>query len=305
MAIYEHLPAFGGFQVVSWAPGDGLPDPQTSIARIRTDWDGALPWTDLFRAFLTLPGVEQTPGLVVGYWGTDDSSAPPDEVVEALVSARAQLPALRALFVGDITAEENEVSWIVQGDLSPLLAAYGDLTHLGVRGGAGLSLGQMDLPELQLLILQSGGLEAEVVREVMRARLPRLEHLELFLGWESYGGTTRPEDLVPLLDGTRFPALKYLGLKNGEFQDEVAQLIADAPVLDRLDTLDLSLGTLSDEGATALVDSSRVPGLRRLILRYSDCTPPVLERLRALGPTVEVEEAGDPNESWRFVALGE
>ncbi|MBZ9750187.1 STM4015 family protein [Deinococcus sp. HMF7604] len=305
MAIYDHLTRFGDFDVVSWVPGDPLPDPATSVARIALDWDDEDSWPERFRIFLTLPGVEATPGLVVGWWDGQGNNEPPTAVVEALVTARDRLPALRVLFFGDITAEENEISWIEQGDLSPLLAAYQGLTHLGVRGGNNLSLGQLDLPELQLLILQSGGLPGEVIREVMGARLPALHHLELYFGAVNYGATGSADDLSPLLGGTLLPHLRYLGLKNSEFQDQLAQVLAGAPVLDGLDTLDLSLGTLSDEGAAALLGSERVARLPHLVIRHHFCTPDTVARLEALGPQVDADEAGDPDDDWRFVALGE
>ncbi len=41
---------------------------------------------------------------------------------------------------------------------------------------------------LVALTIESGGLPAAVVREVASAHLPALEHLELWLGEENYGG---------------------------------------------------------------------------------------------------------------------
>jgi len=301
LSIHDHLSTFGGLKVLDWVPGDPLPD-GASMVRLSVDWDGEDTWPGHLRAFLELPDVDATPGLVVGWWGER-----PEDVTAALASARDRLPNLRVLFFGDVTSEENEVSWIENGDLSPLLSAYPDLTHLGVRGGNDLSLGELDLPELRHLTVQSGGLPVEVVREVMRARLPRLEHLELFLGWSGYGGESEPDDLAPLLGGTLFPELKYLGLKNSDRLDEMAPLLAGAPVLQGLGTLDLSLGGLSDEGAQALLGSPHVPGLKRLILRGHDLTPETLQRLAALGPEVDTEEGGDldPDEEWRYVTLSE
>ncbi|MFC6593147.1 hypothetical protein ACFP81_15155 [Deinococcus lacus] len=69
MAIRENLTKWGGYDVVQWQVGDPLPDPQTSIARITTDWDSEASWVEQFREFLALPGAEQIRGLVVGMWG--------------------------------------------------------------------------------------------------------------------------------------------------------------------------------------------------------------------------------------------
>ena len=35
-----------------------------------------------------------------------------------------RLPALEALFLGDITFEQQEISWIQQSDISPLFLAF-------------------------------------------------------------------------------------------------------------------------------------------------------------------------------------
>ncbi|ADV65766.1 STM4015 family protein [Deinococcus maricopensis] len=305
MAIGEHLTQFGGFDVTAWRPGEALPDPAMQIARLFVEWDDEQSWVEQFRAFLELPGVERTRGLVVGWWGVDDSEAEPVDVVEALAGARERLPELHVLFFGDVTYEENEVSWIQNTDLSPLLAAYPRLTHLGVRGGNGLTLGPLRSDALRHLVIQAGGLSSDVVREVMTADLPNLEHLEVYLGTENYGSTATVEDLTPILDGARFPKLRYLGLKDSDHQDQIAQVLADAPVLDGLHTLDLSLGTLSDEGAAALVTSERVRRLQRLDLQHHFCTPEMMARLEALGIEVDLGDAQDPDDEWRFVALGE
>jgi hypothetical protein len=76
--------------------------------------------------------------------------------------------------------------WIQQCDVSPLFAAYPRLEHFCVRGADGLSFGALRHDRLKSLIIQSGGLGANVVREVA-ADAPELEHLELWLGDENYG----------------------------------------------------------------------------------------------------------------------
>lgn len=304
MTIGQHLTAFGGFEVKQWNPGDPLGDPATTIHRLSVDWDDEQPWVQKFRAFLDVPGVERSRGLVVGWWGQDDSETSLDVVQEALVGAHAALPELRVLFLGDVTFEENEISWIRQTDLSPVLAAFPHLTHLGIRGGTDLSLGHLHLPQLRHLVIQSGGLDASVVRQVMTADLPALEHLELYLGTENYGATSSVDDLTPLLDGTLFPRLKYLGLKNSDAQDQIAQVLASAPVTATLEELDLSLGVLTDEGGQALLGSPNLGGLKKLNVAHHFMSEDMVARLQALPPEVDASDRQDEGE-WRFVALGE
>ena len=86
-----------------------------------------------------------------------------------------------------MTYEESEISWITQTDVGPLFAAFPQMTELWIRGGGGLSLGRPRHERLEKLVVQTGGLPGSVVREVGAAHLPKLEHLELWLGDPGYG----------------------------------------------------------------------------------------------------------------------
>ena len=216
-----------------------------------------------------------------------------ERIVAALVAARDRLPNLRRLFLGDIVQEECEISWIHQTDVSPILAAYPVLECLRVRGGEGLVLGTPRHDELRALIIESGGLPAEVVRSIIAGHLPRLEHLELWLGDSGYGATTTVDDLGPILDGSRFPALQYLGLRDSEMADELAVALARAPIVERIRVLDLSLGNLSDEGAKALLQSPAVARLQKLDIHHHYVSPELVDALAGLG--IELD-ASDPRE---------
>ena len=229
--------------------------------------------------------------------------------MEALVAAREQLPNLKAIFLGDIISEENEISWINQSDVSPLFDAYPLLERFAVRGGTGLVFGSLRHAHLKSLVIQSGGLDAGVVRAVSAAHLPELEHLELWLGVEAYGGNVTVDDLAPLLSGALFPKLSYLGLRDSEIADAIAAAVARAPVLERIRVLDLSLGTLTDEGAAALLASPAVARLEKLDLHHHFCSEAMMEKLRGLGIEVDVsqrqEEEEYDGERWRYVAVSE
>jgi hypothetical protein len=312
VTIEEHVTRFAGKPVADWDPEVGLTDPEGTIYRLRLSYDEAdagQRWTDRLALLLADPGAGRLGGLVAGYWDIlnhEPTSAP---IVEALVAARERLPALRALFIGDIVREEHEISWIVQSDLSPLFNAYPRLEHLCVRGGEGLTLGALAHDRLRELTLQTGGLDGQVIREVGAARLPALEHLELWLGTEDYGGTATVEDLAPILAGGAFPRLHTLGLRDSAIADEVAAALAGAPLLERLRVLDLSLGTLTDAGAEALLASPALARLERLDVHHHYCSPAVVARLEALGIAVDASEPQEADESggevYRYVAVSE
>ena len=315
MTIDEHATHFAGKPVVDWDEEAGIQDPSGRSYRVSLAYDEAEAgqrWTDKFAVFMDDPAASQITGLVIGDWGQPDMTAVGSDsqpVVEALVAARDRLSNLRAIFLGDIISEESEISWIQQSDVSPLFDAYPALEHFCVRGGEGLSLGSPRHAHLKSLTIQSGGLPANVVREVIAARLPELEHLELWLGTEDYGGDTTVEDLAPLLSGELFPRLRYLGLRDSDIADQIATAVAQAPVTERIRVLDLSLGTLGDEGAAALLQSPAVRQLERLDLHYHFCSEEMVEQLKGLGIDVDASDRQEPDEyegeSWRYVAVGE
>lgn len=312
--IDEHVTEFAGRAVQDWNEESGIVDPGQYHYRIKMDYDDEGVWTDRLSAFLSDPKVSEVTGLIVGNWGEVASGEDTiTDVVEALTAAREQLPKLTALFLGDITYEESEISWIIQGDISPLLSAYPELEHLRVRSGNELRLGTLRHDHLKSLTIESGGLPVNVLREVLSAHLPALEHLELWLGTDRYGWDGSLDDLKPLFEGTLFPKLRYLGLRDSEIADQIAVAIADAPIIQQLDTLDLSLGTLSDEGATALLNSKHVPHLAKLDLHHHYLSEEMMSRLTSIrsertGDLLDVDVSDRQqarNMDERYVAAGE
>lgn len=307
----EYIQVFAGKPVVDWNPDDGISDPDGTIYRIALTWEESEEgehWTDRFSKFLDDPASSRVTGLIVGNWGGmgEDSSQP---VVEALVAARERLPQLRALFLGEILQEECEISWITQTDVSPLFEAYPELERFRVRGGGSLRFGTLRHERLKELGVETGGLSRDAVHEIFTSHLPALEHLELWLGTDEYGADTTVEDLAPLLPGTLYPQLRYLGLRNSEIADEVAAVLAQAPVLEQVRVLDLSLGTLTDVGAAALLASPAVRKLEKLDLHYHFCSEETMTALQGLGIEVDVSNPQKPDnwggEDHRFVAVGE
>jgi hypothetical protein len=295
---------------------EALADPGSVAWRLRTELPSSYGSGDRSKAFESLEeylhrfsvlvGREEVRALVVGNVPDQDFQMRADEVVEALLGLAPKLTGLRALFFGEILREENEISWIQLCDLAPLVAALPHLEELVVRGGSGsLGLGLAEHPSLRRLTVQSGGLRPEVVRDVCASSLPALEHLELWLGVEEYGGTTTPQDLAPVLSGEAFPRLRSLGLRNTGEIDAWVPALARAPVLASLDALDLSLGALTDKGGQALVEAAPAfRGLKRLDLHHHFLTEETRERVRAALPGVEVD-LSEPEEPDAYVQDGE
>lgn len=310
MTISDHAEEFAGLPIRSYGSDEDGPfeRPEAHAWKLSLGYEyyePDEPLTNVLARFLAEPGVERVKAIVIGTWeemGSDSSSAP---LVEALVAARSKLPALTAIFLADVVVEECEISWIGQSDVGPLLKAYPALTELRVRGGQNLRFGIERHPALRSLVIESGGLSSEVVREVAHAELPELTHLELWLGDDGYGASWRAEDLQPILEGTRLPRLRSLGLRDSDRSDEVAAAVAVAPITQRLKALDLSLGTLGDEGAQALVASVAIKRLEKLDLHHHYLSDEMVARLRKLGPSVNLDDPQEADDGHRYVAVSE
>lgn len=313
MSVYEHTTEFAGRPVTEWEPGTPLVDPANNAYRIALsydEFDGGASWEEKFGALLDEPSAGEVGALVVGVWG--DLTGPlggSGEVVEVIAAAAGRLPGLRALFLGDIVSEEHEISWIEQSDVSPLFAAFPQLEHFRVRGGNNLRLGTLRHEHLKSLVVESGGLDASVVRDITSSELPSLEHLELWLGDENYGANAEIVDLAPLFTGKLFPNLSYLGLRDSELSDAIAVAVAHAPVLERLRVLDLSLGTLSDNGAAAFLASPAAARLELLDIHHHFCSDEMIGKLTAAGLKLDAGDQQEPDEDgddlYRYVAVSE
>lgn len=243
--------------------------------------------------------------LVIGNWGDPAESAPPIAEIAALAE---RMPDLRALFLADMTPDECEISWIQHGDITPLFAAFPALEVLRVRGSKGLTLAPVTHTALRELTFETGGLPGEVARAVAASDFPALEHLELWFGEEEYGCDATLPDIAPVLAGERLPALRHLGLRNCEFADLLAAALAEAPIVPRLTSLDLSLGLLSDEGVEALLDGRPLTHLTSLDLHWHVISDDGLERLGSALPAVRIdtsESQTEEAEDERYVAVGE
>lgn len=312
MAFYEHAQESFGKPVKEWRPGVPLDDPSGTVYRLGIEYDEAeagVTWEDRFSEFLSLPGSSSVISIVVGVWGNPAPLGDSSSVVSALSQASDKLPALRALFIGDIISEEFEISWIEQSDMAPLFVAYPELEHFRVRGGNGLRFGPLNHSRLRSLIVESGGLDVSVVRDITSSSLPELEHLELWLGEENYGATAEIVDLAPILSEKLFPKLRYLGLRDSVLTDAIAAAAAHSPLLERLRVLDLSLGTLSDDGAAALIASPAIKKLEFLDLHHHYCSDEMMVKLAGLAIKVDTSDKQKPDdydgESYRYVAVGE
>ena len=244
---------------------------------------------------LALPMCRFVQTLVIGDVPADDELdyAP---VVDALV--RANPPCLRALEIGP---NSYQVSW-THLDATPLAVQFPALESL-VLGGGHITTGALDFPQLRRFAIRTGGLVHANLDAIGHARWPELAELEIWFGDSQYGADEFiGVELVRILSGRTLPMLRRLGLMNAEFTDTICRLLVDAPILEQLAELDLSMGTMTDEGASTLAAAApRFHHLAKLSVAENMLSPAAATALASALPNVVIGE----QKNARYVSVGE
>ncbi len=168
-------------------------------------------------------------------------------------------------------------------------------------GGGTIELGALPFPSLRRFALRTTAFTHAHLEALLAAPLPQLESLELWFGSRSSGADRiDPGDLDAL--ARHFPNVRHLGLRNAPATDTFVEWLLGAPLSAQLESLDLSLGTFSDDGARLLLEHApRLPALRRLSVAQSCLGPVMVRRLQLAFAHVD---AGD-QKSGRFVSVAE
>ena len=234
-------------------------------------------------------------------------------------------PALRRLRMGEFQVAgpggvqngyDYEISWSMLGDTSGMWRKLPRLEYLRIQSGLGSTSVQSDhpdrfgpihLPALRHLEIVTGGMGQECLRSLADAEWPALETMELWLGSSSYGFEGTVDDVERILGGEGLPKLERLGLMNTELSDEIATRLGHSKILRRLRSLDLSYGTLTDEGARALAATREAfAHLSHLALDENFLTAEGIDVVQGLCPNVTTERQKEPwEEGERYVSLSE
>lgn len=165
-----------------------------------------------------------------------------------------KLQAMNKVHLGNFKyPEENEISWVSVGNVNKVFELFPNLRNLHLTGSA-IELGVISHPKLKRLKLETGALSADAINSVMKAELPEMEDLEIWFGDEYYGAEGDNSLLTPLYTERLFPKLKKLRLKNSEFPNDIVKSLLNSELLTKIQLLDLSLGTMTDEGAQVLIE---------------------------------------------------
>lgn len=305
MLISENLSIFNGKPVIDFDPEKGIQTTE-NIYRLRLDfdtYDNGIRIEQHLKQLCDDPKIAAIKELVIGSWGYDSDSS---KLVEAIVEHKDKLINLTHLMIGDITYSENEMSWIQQSNLTPAIEALPNLTYLCTRGGAGIAFENLSHSKLQTLIVQTGGLGSYAVKQILAAKLPELEHLELWTGQENYGFDGKIEDYKPLLTEKIFPKLTHIGFRNSLIADEFAVALKDSYLLDQLETLDFSLGALGNVGGQALIDNPKIQNLKKLNIKNPFMKKELVETIKNLNIEVIIGKISSESADYgRYAEVGE
>lgn len=276
------------------------------IALTYDEYNEGIDARDLLATLLDLHATRFLQSLTLGafdYRGNNDY----DALLRIL--ARRRRPSLRSLFIGDTTADQQEISWTRAGDLSRLPAALPNLRNLKIHAGS-MSLGSLDFPKLETLVVETGGLSLENLRILDAGTWPELVELSIWFGQRTYGAKGGVEDIGRILAGDGIPKIRRLGLMNAEFSKALVEAVLNAGVLPRLEELDLSLGVMSDDGAAALLAGAAYwRHLKRLVVSENYLSGEAIQRLRSVGPeivsTLQKEAHVYEGQTYRYPSVGE
>lgn len=204
---------------------------------------------DILRAIVGSPAAKHLRDVTIGLYDFEGGGL---AGVGSDLASGGTLAQLERLFIGDFHAEQQEISWVDLGDLSPIYALTPKLGTLRLHG-SGMVLGQLEHPTLARIEIETGGLPRDSVVSLANAKLPELVHLEVWFGRPDYGGTNDVAALRPIFTSKTLPKLRHLGLQNADMQDQIAAELANSPLLAQVESVDLSMGTLREPGARAIL----------------------------------------------------
>lgn len=274
------------------------------------DWmDDSVDVRGIVERVLAAPAVAALRELRIGVMRWEHVSEDVPAILE-IVGRSDVAKQIRRMWIGPERGDEVDTGMYDPGELDGISRHFSGLESLTVHGH-GFTLGAMNLPELRELSIESCGLSRENLRSVIEGRWPGLERLSIWFGSANYGAQCGVRDLEALLDGEAFPNLSHLGLMNAEMADDLCEALPSSKILKRLASLDLSMGTMSERGARAIVDAkSAFSHLATLNVDENFLATKDLTALRRLGPAIvskrqKEDDVSIPGEIHRYVSIAE
>ena len=259
--------------------------------------DSTFVWKDVARLATAIVMRSATIGALITHHG----SGADDHTLFEAMRDHPPPPALRELI---LSCGDDDISWTQFGDISIANAALANLEVLTIAAGR-VTLGAIDLPKLRKLHIVCGGLPGHVLASIAEAHWPVLEELDVYLGTQEYSGTCTEDDVRALLRAD-LPMLRGLGIANCEFGDALAGVISRAPIVKQLRRLDLSRGTMGEDGARVILEhAKRFAHLEVLDLTENYLSGASAREIAIALPRALVKDQKTEDEYGRFVSVGE
>jgi hypothetical protein len=226
---------------------------------------------------------------------------------------------LRSLHVGDVDSDIDMDHHSI-GDVGKAIAkSFPNLVALRLHSGSQtwrggretFGIAGLELPKLESLVIETCALTGKRLKSLLAAKQPALTSVELWFGEPNRDTIAKLADIKPILDGTPYPKLRRLGLRNTALCTDLVRLLPAATLAKQLEAIDLSMGTFHDDDATELVEGAAAfPALRTLDVSDSYLTKAGIRTLKAGFPKVDViakeqRESYDDDEQRRYVSVGE
>ncbi len=304
----NHATTFANRKVIEFDPEIGITDTINTAYAIRvSDWDLSpknLISTEKLQILQKNPLAHQIKALVLGFWYTKDLS-----LIDALLNASENLTNLKALCIENI--HDREYYPIENINISYILLAYPNLEILKIRFSncktytynekrLGLEINSIRHENLKALIIECKRIDMELIFEIHNLELPALEYFELWSITSENGSTYSRMGIKELMQvfSKIFPKLKYLGIRNCknnlEDLNHVPFGIVDSSIIENLVELDLSMGSINDEGAEALLNCPFIKNLDTLDVSDNYLSDEMVERLKQLDIEV-IADRQDPD----------
>lgn len=256
-------------------------------------------------------------GLVLGvYDSLDDQHESWEEAyaptVVLLHENAEKLPGLRHIFLGDFHAGVHlDISMAQGGNIGELLNTFPGLETLHLMSSAPELVAPVRHIGLKSLSIVGSGLTDEFVAKLGECVFPNLEELVLCPGGDEYGGMGKNiTSITRLIAANPFQSVCKLGLCSSAAVDQIIKHLAGSALLAQLESLDLSLGILSEKGADRLIKEPSFKHLKSLDLFHNFLNDEKREEVKAAFPDTDVnidpgEAEDEEDEDWRYVGIGE